>query len=73
MLLELEEGEGENVWVTRVPHVSLRCMPASYVIVNVSMTWSKPFNVGQNSLAPAQVLKVNGFDRWGTGTRWFYS
>ena len=32
---------------------------------------SKPLNVGQNSLAPAQVLKVNSFDSWGTGTRPF--
>ena len=33
--------------------------------------WSKPLNVGQNSLARAQVLKVNGFDSWGTGTDGF--
>jgi len=29
---------------------------------NASLAWSKPLNVGQNSLALAQVLKVNGFD-----------
>ena len=73
MLLELEEGEGENEWVTRGPHVLLRCRPASYVAVNASVAWSKPLNVGQNSLIPAQVLKVNGFDSWGTGTRRFCS
>ena len=27
-----------------------------------SVAWSKLLNVGQNSLVPAQVLKVNGFD-----------
>jgi len=34
--------------MTRGPHMSLR--------------WSKPLHVGQNSLTRAQVLKVNGFD-----------
>ena len=73
MLLELEEGEGGNEWVTCGPHMSLRCRPTSYVAVNTSVAWSKPLNVGQNSLAPAQVLKVNGFDSWGTSTRRFCS
>ena len=56
--LEPEEGEGVNEWVTRGPHMSLRCRPTSYVAVNASVTWSKPLNVGQNSLALVQVLKV---------------
>ena len=72
-LLELEEGEGGNEWVTRGPHMSLRCRPASYVAVNASVAWSKPLNVGQNNLALVQMLKVNGFDSWGTSTRRFYS
>ena len=69
MLLESEEEEGGNEWVMRGPHMSLGCRPASYVMVNASVAWSKPLNVGQNGFAPAQVLKVNGFDNWGTGTR----
>ena len=72
-LLEPEEGEGGNEWMTCGPHMSLRCRPASYVAVNASVAWSKPLNVGQNSLVSAQVLKVNGFDSCGTGTRRFYS
>ena len=52
MLLEPEEGEGGNEWVTRRPHMSLRCRPASYVAVNASVAWSKPLNVDQNSLVP---------------------
>ena len=47
--------------------------PHAYVEVNASVAWSKPLNVGQNSFSPAQVLKVNGFDSWGTCTRRFYS
>ena len=73
MLLEPEEGEGGNEWVTRRPHMSLRCRPASYVAVNASVAWSKPLNVDQNSIAPAQVLKVNGFDSCDTSTKRFYS
>ena len=42
----------ENEWVMCGPHMSLRCRPASYVAVNASVAWSKPLNVGQNSLAP---------------------
>ena len=61
-LLELEKGEGGNEWVTRGTHKSLRCRPAPYVAVNASVAWSKPFNVGQNNLALAQVLNGNGFD-----------
>ena len=72
-LLEPEEGEGGNEWVTHGPHMSLRYKPASYVAVNASVAWSKPLNVGQNSLVPAQVLKVNGFDSSGTDTRRFCS
>ena len=34
---------------------------------------SRYFFYGQNSFSPSQVLKVNGFDSWGTGTRRFYS
>ena len=58
MLLEPEEGEEGNEWVTRGLHMSLRCRPASYVAVNAYVAWSKPLNVGQNSLALVQVLKV---------------
>jgi len=36
-LLELKEGEGGNEWVTRGPHMSLRCRPTSYVAVNGSV------------------------------------
>ena len=46
MLLELEEGEGGSGWVTRGPHMSLRCRLASDVAVNASVAWSKPLNVG---------------------------
>ena len=53
---------GGNEWVTRGPHMSLRCRPASYVAVNVSVAWSNPFHAGQNRLFRIQVLKVNGFD-----------
>ena len=51
----LEEGEGGNEWVTCRPHMS-EMQQASYVAVNASVVWSKPLNVGQNSLTPAQVL-----------------
>ena len=48
-------GWGGNEGLTRGP-------PHAYVAVNASVAWSKPLNVGQNSLSPAQVLKVNGFN-----------
>jgi len=60
-LLELEEGEGGNEWVTRRPHMSLRCRPASFVAVNVSVAWSKPLNVVQNSLCPCPGAKSERF------------
>ena len=43
------DGEGGNEWLMRGP-------PHAYVAVNASVVWSKPLNVGQNSLTPAQVL-----------------
>jgi len=46
---------------------------SSYVAVNANVAWSKPLNIGQNSFAPVQVLKVNGFDNWGTSIRRFCS
>ena len=49
-LLEPEEGEGGNEWVTCGPHMLLRCRPAFYVAVNASVAWSKPLNFGQNSI-----------------------
>jgi len=52
---------GGNEWVTRGPHMSLRCRPASYVAVNASIAWSKPLNVGQNNLAPAPGAKSERF------------
>ena len=36
--------------------------PHAYMVVNASVAWSKPLNIGQNSLFLAQVLKVNGFN-----------
>ena len=40
----------------------MRGPPHAYVAVNASVAWSKPLNIGQNSLSLAQVLKVNGFN-----------
>ena len=57
---------------TWAPHVT-EMEVGSYVMVNASVAWSKPLHVGQNSLTRAQVLKVNGFDSWGTSIRRFYS
>ena len=54
-----EDGEGGVESMTRGPHMSLR--------------WTKPLYVGQNSLTCAHVLKVNGFDSWGTSIRRFCS
>jgi len=62
MLVELEEGEEGVEWLTHGPHMSLRWRQMSYVAVNVSVAWSNPLHVRQNSPAHAQVLKVNGFD-----------
>ena len=42
-------------------------------MVNASVAWSNPLHVGQNSLVRIQLLKVNGFDSWGTGIRRFCS
>ena len=53
---------GGNEWVTRGPHMSLRCRPASYVAVNASVAWSNPFHAGQSSLFRDEVLKLNDFD-----------
>jgi len=41
--------------------------------VNARMAWSNLLHIGQNNLAGAQVLKVNGFDSWSAGIRRFYS
>ena len=49
------DGEGGNEWLMRGP-------PHAYVAVNASVAWSKPLNIGQNSMSLAQVLKVNGFN-----------
>ena len=37
MLLELDEGEGGDEWLTCGPHISLRWRVMSYVAVNASV------------------------------------
>jgi hypothetical protein len=38
-------------------------------MVNASVVCFKLLHVGQNSSGLAQVLKMNGFDSWGTSIR----
>ena len=62
-----------QVTAATYPSISLGPHTHTHHQKPISVAWSKPLNVGQNSLAPAQVLKVNSFDSWGTSTRRFCS
>jgi hypothetical protein len=64
-----EDGEGGDEWLKHGPHMSLGWRPTSYEAVNASVPWSNLLYVGQNSPSRIQMLKVNGFDSWGTSIR----